>query len=104
MRTPKSILTSLAARVLGKTTVSASAMEKTETSAEAEVSTFHDGQRVRLTSILYGTSEEGTLLSSTPIRGATYGTHTIRKDDGNKYRTQGTLENPSNAATDEDRA
>lgn len=104
MRTPKSILISLAAWFLGKTTFSASAMEKAEARADAEVSTFRDGQRVRLTSVLYGTSEEGILLSSTPVRGATYGTHTIRKDDGNKYRTQGTLENPSSTATDEDRA
>lgn len=102
MRIHWNSLAALRVWVLNKTTFSKASIAKAK--ASAEVSTFHGGQRVRLTSILYGTSEEGTLISETPIREATYGTHTIRKDDGNKYRTQGTLEHPTSPDTEEAQA
>lgn len=103
MRTPKSILASLSAWVLGKTTFSASAMEKSEAVAVAKTPRFQEGQTVRLTSTLYGTSEEGTLLDTTGL-GYSYGTHTVLKADGTRFRTQGTLEHLTTTSTDKEQA
>lgn len=103
MKSLKGILAALCARLRNQATHFKKATPEAE--PEANASNFHQGQRVRLTSILYGTSEDGVLTSSmVPGKGSTYGTHTICKDEGTRYRTQGTLERPTQTKTNEGQA
>lgn len=49
------------------------------------------GYKVALVDEVYGTNETGILVNSSTVGLNTYGLHTIKRDNGTYYRTEGVI-------------